>query len=159
MPEKSRVAAGILGIFLGCLGIHKFYLGIPTAIVHLIVGGGGLGLLIVASVVAAGAAMTMSYTGLMVASIATLLLIVGWLIAAVSGIVGFIEGILYLTKSDEDFHSPQIHHLSRNEHLVGAGGKPVMMVSVERNHHQRGALLCPREHCLSSTPRRRVPRG
>ena len=105
MPEKSRVAAGILGIFLGCLGIHKFYLGIPTAIVHLIVGGGGLGLLIVASVVAAGAAMTMSYTGLMVASIATLLLIVGWLIAAVSGIVGFIEGILYLTKSDEDFHS------------------------------------------------------
>ena len=37
MTEKSRVAAGILGIFLGCLGIHKFYLGIPTAIVHLIV--------------------------------------------------------------------------------------------------------------------------
>ncbi len=105
MTEKSRVAAGILGIFLGCLGIHKFYLGIPTAIVHLIVGGGGLGLLIVASVVAAGAAMTMSYTGAMVAMVAALVLVLGWLIAAVSGIVGLIEGILYLTKSDEDFHS------------------------------------------------------
>ena len=104
MPEKSRVAAGILGIFLGCLGIHKFYLGIPTAIVHLIVGGGGLGLLIVASVVAAAAAMTMSYTGYMVASIGAMLLVVGWLIAAVSGIVGF-TGIMYLTKSDDDFHS------------------------------------------------------
>ena len=26
-PRKSRIAAGILGIFLGGLGIHRFYLG------------------------------------------------------------------------------------------------------------------------------------
>lgn len=26
-PHKSRVAAGLLGIFLGCWGIHNFYLG------------------------------------------------------------------------------------------------------------------------------------
>lgn len=25
--EKSRVAAGLFGIFLGCLGVHNFYLG------------------------------------------------------------------------------------------------------------------------------------
>ena len=25
--QKSRVAAGLLGIFLGCFGIHNFYLG------------------------------------------------------------------------------------------------------------------------------------
>lgn len=25
--EKSKMAAGLLGIFLGCLGIHRFYLG------------------------------------------------------------------------------------------------------------------------------------
>jgi len=28
-PMKSKVAAGILGIFLGGLGIHKFYMGKP----------------------------------------------------------------------------------------------------------------------------------
>ncbi len=27
MPRKSRVVAGLLGIFLGQLGIHDFYLG------------------------------------------------------------------------------------------------------------------------------------
>lgn len=26
-PPKSRIAAGLLGLFLGCLGIHRFYLG------------------------------------------------------------------------------------------------------------------------------------
>src|SRR5271157_2513312 len=26
-PIKSKIAAGLLGIFLGCLGIHRFYLG------------------------------------------------------------------------------------------------------------------------------------
>ena len=62
-------------------------------------------MLIVAMVVAAAAAMSMSVTGLMVAGIASVLVVVGWLVASVSGVVGFIEGILYLTKSDEDFHS------------------------------------------------------
>ena len=27
MPQKSKIAAGLLGIFLGSLGIHNFYLG------------------------------------------------------------------------------------------------------------------------------------
>ncbi|MGH7159904.1 MAG: TM2 domain-containing protein [Acetobacteraceae bacterium] len=27
IPEKSRVAAGLLAIFVGGLGVHKFYLG------------------------------------------------------------------------------------------------------------------------------------
>lgn len=26
-PGKSRIAAGLLGIFLGCLGVHNFFLG------------------------------------------------------------------------------------------------------------------------------------
>lgn len=25
--QKSRIAAGLLGIFLGCYGVHNFYLG------------------------------------------------------------------------------------------------------------------------------------
>lgn len=67
VPYKSekKIAAGILGILLGSLAIHKFYLGYTKAgIIQLILG-----------VVTCGAA----------------------------GIVGFIEGIIYLTKSDEEF--------------------------------------------------------
>lgn len=37
-PTKSKIAAGLLGIFLGCLGIHKFYLGyvVPGIIMALV---------------------------------------------------------------------------------------------------------------------------
>ena len=41
--EKTKVVAGLLGIFLGWAGVHKFYLGIKKpAIIQLAVGGGGL---------------------------------------------------------------------------------------------------------------------
>ncbi|MWV47226.1 NINE protein [Paenibacillus sp. HJL G12] len=60
---KNKVAAGILGILLGGLGIHKFYLGqIGMGILYLI----------------------FSWTG-------------------IPSIIGLIEGILYLVKSDEEF--------------------------------------------------------
>lgn len=37
--QKSKLVAGLLGIFLGCLGIHRFYLGYNgLAIVQLILG-------------------------------------------------------------------------------------------------------------------------
>ena len=29
-PAKSRLTAGLLGIFLGALGVHRFYLGYPS---------------------------------------------------------------------------------------------------------------------------------
>jgi TM2 domain-containing membrane protein YozV len=36
-PEKSKMAAGLLGIFLGGLGIHRFYLGyIPIGVAQLV---------------------------------------------------------------------------------------------------------------------------
>ncbi len=57
--QKSALAAGLLGIFLGGLGIHNFYLG---------------------------------YTGKAVAQ-----LILGIFTMGISGIWGFIEGILILT--------------------------------------------------------------
>lgn len=67
-PMKSKVAAGVFGILLGWLGIHKFYLGYTVAgIVHIV-----LTLLIITS--------------------------------PISSIIGLIEGILYLTKTDEEFH-------------------------------------------------------
>ena len=69
MGTKDRVAAGLLGIFAGGLGIHKFYLGYnKEGIITLVI-----------SVATCG---------------------VG---AAVMSIIGLIEGIIYLTKSDEDF--------------------------------------------------------
>ena len=50
--EKTKVVAGLLGIFLGWAGVHKFYLGIKRpATIQLAVGGGGLVLaLIVANI-------------------------------------------------------------------------------------------------------------
>ena len=70
---KSKVAAGLLGIFLGSLGIHKFYLGYSKeGVIMLLVS-------ILGGIVTCGLA------------------------AGVMSIIGFIEGIVYLTKSDEEF--------------------------------------------------------
>lgn len=62
-PIKNKIAAGLLAIFLGSLGIHKFYLG-----------KGGQGVLH---------------------------LIFFW--TYIPGIIGLIEGIIYLTSSDHVF--------------------------------------------------------
>ena len=69
-PTKSKVVAGVLGILVGWLGIHKFYLGYT---------GPGL-VLLLASVLTCG-----------IGSIVT-------------SVIGLIEGILYLVKTDEEFH-------------------------------------------------------
>ncbi len=62
---EKKIAAGICGILLGSLGIHKFILGYTKeGIIQLIIG-----------VVTCG----------------------------LGGIIGLIEGIIYLTKSDEEF--------------------------------------------------------
>jgi TM2 domain-containing membrane protein YozV len=38
VTAKSRIAAGVLGIFLGGLGVHRFYLGyIPIGVVQIVV--------------------------------------------------------------------------------------------------------------------------
>ncbi len=66
---SKKIAAGICGILLGTLGIHKFILGYT---------GAGLIMLLV-SVLTCGFA------------------------APIFSIIGLIEGILYLTKSDEEF--------------------------------------------------------
>jgi TM2 domain-containing membrane protein YozV len=65
----KKVAAGICGILLGYLGIHKFILGYQTE---------GLIMLLV----------TVLTCGL------------GWPVMAV---IGLVEGIIYLTKSDDEF--------------------------------------------------------
>ncbi len=66
---EKKLPAGICGILIGGLGIHKFILGYKTE---------GLIMLLV-SVLSCGT------------------------LAVIPGIIGLIEGIIYLTKSDEDF--------------------------------------------------------
>ena len=62
---EKKVVAGILGILLGGLGIHKFYLGYTKeGIIQIVI-----------TVVTCG----------------------------IGSIIGLIEGIIYLTKSDEEF--------------------------------------------------------
>ncbi len=70
---KDHVAAGLLAIFLGWLGIHKFYLGYNTA------GFIMLAVSIVGSIFTFGLA------------------------AGVIWVISIIEGILYLTKSQSEF--------------------------------------------------------
>jgi TM2 domain-containing membrane protein YozV/cold shock CspA family protein len=70
---KSKIAAGILALLLGGLGVHKFYIG---------ANGAGVIMLLVFIV------------GLIFAGIQTLIV----------AIIELIEGIIYLTRSDEDFY-------------------------------------------------------
>jgi TM2 domain-containing membrane protein YozV len=70
---KSKVAAGLLGLFLGWLGVHKFYLGYSKEGV----------IMLLVSVLG----------GIVTCGVAT----------SVISLIGFIEGIIYLTKSDEEF--------------------------------------------------------
>ncbi len=67
MPiDNKKMAAGLLGIFLGPWGVHKFYLGYTTeGIIQILI--------------------TLFSCGTL-------------------GILGVIEGIIYLTKSDEEFY-------------------------------------------------------
>jgi len=77
---KNKMVAVLLGILLGALGIHKFYLGYNMeGIIMLLVSLGG-------GVVTCG---------------------IG---SGVVAIIGLIEGILYLTKTDEDFERTYVQN-------------------------------------------------
>lgn len=78
VATKSRTAAGILGILLGGLGIHKFYLGYSTA---------GLVMLLISLV-----------AGVFSFGIASCVI---W-------IIGIIEGVIYLTKTDQQFYNEYV---------------------------------------------------
>ncbi len=78
-PDGSdkKLLAGLLGIFLGGLGIHKFVLGYKNE----------------------GIIMVVVYVlGLFLCGIPSLVI----------AIIGIVEGIMYLTKSDEEFYQTYI---------------------------------------------------
>jgi len=69
MDASKKVPAGVCGILLGALGVHKFILGYTTEGIIML-------------------AVTLLTCGLG---------------GSVMGIIGLVEGILYLTKTDEEF--------------------------------------------------------
>ena len=69
LGADKKIIAGILGIILGGIGVHKFVLGYTTEGV----------IMLLISVLTCGAAYPVVH------------------------IIGIVEGIMYLTKSDEDF--------------------------------------------------------
>lgn len=71
--ESKRVLAGILAIILGSLGVHKFVLGYTTE---------GLIMLVLTFII-----------GIITCGLSA------WAV----GIISLVEGIIYLTKSDEEF--------------------------------------------------------
>ena len=95
---QRKLIAGLLAIFLGSLGVHKFYLGMnrPGAVL--------LGLNVGVWVLA----VLVGIVTLGVGFIVTLPL--ASLVGFVLGVLGLVEGIIYLTKSDEAFS---------REYLVG----------------------------------------
>ncbi len=78
--ENKKVLAGILAILLGSLGVHKFILGYQQEGFIL------LGITIASYVL-------MCFFGL------------GLLFVWIPGLIGLIEGIIYLTKSDAEFYN------------------------------------------------------
>lgn len=88
---QRKLIAGLLGILLGSLGVHKFYLGLTQPGVIMLV---------------------CTLAGYVLFTLLAIILIgfVFLLLPAVVGVVGLVEGVLYLTKSDADFE---------REYLIG----------------------------------------
>ena len=78
---KEKIAAGLLAIFLGSLGIHKFYLGGKNQ-------------------------KTAGIIMLVISIVGFCFLFIGPLVI---GIIAFIEGIIYLTKDDSEFDATYGH--------------------------------------------------
>ena len=88
--KKSKIAAGLFAIFLGAFGVHKFYLGyIVTGFFHPTIW--VLGIL----------ATDTRVLGILATDTKVHSILLWFLL---SGIIPLVEGIIYLTKSDEDFH-------------------------------------------------------
>ncbi len=77
--ENKKILAGVLAIILGSLGVHKFILGYQKE---------GVILLVVTVI-----GMVLTCIG------------VGVFLVWATGLIGLIEGIIYLTKSDEEFYN------------------------------------------------------
>lgn len=106
-PEKSKFVAGLLALLLGSFGAHKFYLGYThQGIITILVWWGGL---VLPAVAAAEESQIQHRSGQQM-SLSSLLTI--WMLfgapTLVMSIIVLIEGIGYLTKSDDEFRDVYI---------------------------------------------------
>lgn len=76
--ENKKIAAALLAFFLGSIGVHKFYLGYNNE---------GIILLI-----------------LTIVGWATSCIVIGFFILTAIWIITFIEFVIYLTRTDEEFY-------------------------------------------------------
>lgn len=76
--DNKRILTGVLAILLGSLGVHKFVLGYNNE---------GFILLIVTAI-----------------GYATLCFLIGGFILTATSLLGIVEGIIYLTKTDTEFY-------------------------------------------------------
>ena len=77
--DNKKILAGILGIVLGAFGIHKFVLGYQKE-----------GIILLA----------ITLVGFVLTCVG-----IGVFVVWITGLIGLIEGIIYLTKSDEEFYN------------------------------------------------------
>lgn len=78
--ESKKFLAGLMGILLGSLGIHKFVLGYnKEGIIYLVLN-----------------VIVIPIVGLLTCGI-------GFSLYSVTSLIAFVEGIIYLTKTDEEF--------------------------------------------------------
>jgi len=80
--EKNRTVAALLAIVLGSVGAHKFYLGYTMQGIILLV---------------------LTISGWVLTSV-----FIGVLWAWIPGLLGLIEGIIYLSKTDEEFEQTYV---------------------------------------------------
>lgn len=78
--QSKKLASGLLGILLGAFGIHKFYLGYQQE-----------GIVMILVTLLGGVVGGFITCGLL------------FPVVMVMSVIGLVEGILYLTKSDEEF--------------------------------------------------------
>lgn len=76
--DNKRVLTGVLAIILGSLGVHKFVLGYNNE---------GF-IILIATVI----------------GYATLCIFIGAFVLTLTSLLGLVEGIIYLTKTDADFY-------------------------------------------------------
>ena len=77
---SKKVAAGVCGILLGGFGVHKFILGINTP---------GIIMLVVSLACLVGGPFLCGLP---------------WMANAAMSVIGLVEGIIYLTKTDQEFY-------------------------------------------------------
>ncbi len=92
VPVSKKIPAGIAGILLGSLGIHKFIMGFPRA-----------GMTMLATTVVCWVLGHIPFFGIFHW--------IGWAV----GLLGAIEGIIYLVKNDSDFYRDYV--IKRQEWL------------------------------------------